>query len=401
MRFLIVLMTLLSGACMTTKPCLSKDPLLPSTANKLRQRVQDLVGRASDDVAGLRARVDDAVRRGTRAERLSYARGAASTDFSRREDGDNLINAYRNLGFNTVVLCDEYTNENEQMQQLTEVQIEAALLQARRYKMNVILSIVPSAVSQRNASHLKARFANWMKYDKGDIIGLFLLGDDVFLDTIPVATQVEWRKAIREVSTDIPVLGMVGDVALTVNEATRNTYFSKWAFDHLIVLTYPYNLTNNPTYGNALLTQLRTVDPTLPVLNTNSATAEEDLQRYFVAYWSLIYERFLSKMFDHQRVIPVVEAFKYTGSSSGTFNNASAISIAVRETNEALKEYLEDDDWNAMTYFHWGDGIDSPEGLIVHGEWWDAVKISNSMLQRSACIRNEGGVLARYVLGVK
>lgn len=324
--------------------------------------------------------------------------------FYKDPDGDNLMNAYRNLGFNTVVISDHPGINDDGWIYMTEAEIETAILQARKYNMNIILSLIAQEFGDQDeltGTQLAERFALWMKYDKGDIIGLYMVGDDIFLGNVPASRQIEWRSAVRSVSTDVPVFGILGEVSLTADEEDRDLYFSPWAYDHLLVMSYPFNLTHNEIYGQAILDEIHIVDPTVPVLDSTSPTIETDLRNYYKAYFTLMNERFISKMQPGKRVVPVIEAFKYTGAAAGEHPEGRDILQTVDEVSTIVRDLSGDDDWAAMTYFHWGQLGDEPSGMVSHREWWDSVKLANSHLQRSACIRTSDGVLARYVLGVK
>jgi hypothetical protein len=405
-RGFILLAILFFGATMAKPQTLSvTDPSLPFAAVALKSKLEQYLAIASDDSVSLRDRVNDMIRLGTRSARLKYSRSAAVSDFSRREDGDSLLNSYRNLGFNTVALNDQLGFSGGQWEYMTDAQIEAAILQARRYKMNIILGIIANdspenGIVEMTPETLKDRFARWIKHDRGDIIGVYLLSDDPYLTRVPVQTQNNWRNALREVSTSVPVLGMIGELSLLLTEEEREQFFSPYTFDHLLVMTYPFNLTNNPTYGTAVLNQVRIVNPSIIELNHNSYDLEIELPQYIDACYTLFNERFFTKMHKGQGIIPVIESFEYTGAPAGTYVTSTALRMLAEATTRAVSDVTSTTEWSAVNFFLWGDGTDTPTGITSHSEWWDEIAIANDRLRRTGKVSTEGQVLSRFVLGV-
>jgi hypothetical protein len=408
---LAVMSLFLSGDQMTAQNY-SSDPLLHLKTAKIGKELEDRLALASDDADRRKERTRDAIRIGSRRARVSYLRAAANTDFSRRPDGDNQLNAYRNLGFNTVVLSDQLGHdENGTWTYMTDEQIQTAVLQARKYNMNIIVSIIANhftvgevEVPALSAEEVKERFSKWVACDRGDIIGVYLLGDDNFLILEPVENLRAWRLAVREVLDDVAVLGLMGEFCLLADAETRDQFFAPDTFDHMLLTVYPYNLSNHPVYGPQIIAQLQIKDPSVVALdNVTSVTPNGDQLRYLNAYFALVEERFTADFYPSQRIIPIVEAFEYVGEGAGKFPVPEDIETAVETSVERVREIFDDDgQWSAVTMFQWGAGEDTfPAGLAARPLWWDAVKFANTDLELSTKIVLESCLLSKFVLGIR
>lgn len=390
----------------------TSDPLLYLRTAKLGKELEDRIALASDDATRRKERMHEAIRVGGRRNRVSYLRGAAGTDFSRRANGDNQLNAYRNLGFNTVVLNDQLGHDsNGVWTYMTDAQIEAAVLQARKYNMNIILAIIANhfmvgevEVPALSAAKVKERFAKWAAHDKGDIIGVYFLSDDNFLVLEQVANLRAWRLAVREVLDDVAVFGLMGEFCLLADAESRDQFFAPDTFDHMLLTAYPYNLSNHATYGPLIIDQLQIKDPHIVALNNaTSTTPTGDLTRYLAAYFALVEERFVVDFYPSQRIIPIIEAFEYVGEDAGKFPKPDDIETAVEVCVEAVREMFDDDgEWSAVTMFQWGNNGDTfPAGLADRPAWWDATKFANTDLERSTKITKESCLLSKFVLGIR
>jgi hypothetical protein len=322
----------------------------------LIENLQTLVARASDTDADTRKRLERSVRLGSRLARLKIVKAAANSDFSRDPDRDRKMIEYHNLGFNTVVINDVLVPPSMTATGwwgfMSEDQIREAVRFARENGKSILLHVHAPALDHMpdmTPELLAGRIALWSKYDEGDILGVYLLGDDNFLTgvRVPVATQIAWREAIRGVTTSIPVLGLIGEHAAVASPEEREALFSPAAFDHLLVLTYPYDL------GYVLGADLDATDP----------DARDLLDLYLSNYFHILDQMYFSKLFKGQVVLPVGQAFKYPASPAQKQVSGEIIYDIIMVSNRELLRLRGREDSIPVLLFHWSVEGGVPAGI--------------------------------------
>lgn len=220
-----------------------------------------------------------------------------------------------------------------------------------------------------DATDLQARIHLWTEASQGELIGILFAPDDLFLLRVPVAAQHQWRSAARTVDPLLPVLGMVGEFGLAGDAGSVAPYWDPDAFDALIWLNYPYNLSRSWT---------RALD--------HSATndADGDLTLYERDYSSRMQARFFRELSKTQWIIPVIQTFSYRGERAGAIPRVRDIELQAQLVREAVRHTFHQPDNLTLGYFFTGSAEPGAEieGIYDRAEWSMAVASENQRLEQ-------------------
>lgn len=221
---------------------------------------------------------------------------------------------YIGAGFNCVVLNDTLTLGPGGFIRMDETDIALRLSRARALNLDVLVYLYaddypadggPVLSPAMTPAAITARMAIYDRLNEGEILGVYLLGDDVFLQEVPVETQLDWYWAVRAATNSIPVFGMIGEAGINADEQTREDYYSNLVFDHLIVLMYPYA-------NGGIWTTLDSND--LPVSHEITTDVEDpdfQLREYIDAYVTEMDRLFLSGLKKRQMALFVAQGHWY------------------------------------------------------------------------------------------
>jgi hypothetical protein len=311
--------------------------------------------------------------------------------------------------YNAIVLndCIEWDFEHQRWVRPDEQAIAAQLALARRYGMSVILMLPavvpipkylpaartaqqpaqrrpfrplalaetqPSAVeytlSYLANDELRARLELWTRYDRGEIVGVVFMPDDVFLLDIPSAVQQEWFTIAREIAPAVPVLAIAGEFALSAG--ARRDAWAPSSFDHLLWLNYPYNLAW--VWG-------RTLD------HHASADPDGDLARYEAEYAASMHERWFRDLRPQQLIIPVIQTFFYSTEPRGSIPRDTDVELQCRIVQDVIRETFGQHDNFAIGYFYAGGGeandpFPHPHGIYDVPSWPAIIDANNARLEQ-------------------
>lgn len=364
-----------------------------------------LVALISASTATARER-DDRARRGgpyaaSRYDRLRSARvtpGATTSEIIARQSAEQ---------YNAVMLNDavEWDFEHHSWIRPDEDAVAAQLALARQHGMSVFLllpAVVPtprylsaarvgeavhhrpfrplwSAAENRPAAveytlsylptdEVRARLEVWARHDRGEIIGVIFMPDDVFLLDIPAAVQQEWFAIAREVAPWLPVLAVAGEFALAPT-ATREAW-APASFDHLLWLNYPYNL--GRVWGR-------------PLDHRRSADPDADLARYEEDYAAAMHDRWLRDLTPQQLIIPVIQTFFYPTEPAGSIPRAADLELQCRIVHGIVQHTFGQRDNFAIGYFYAGkaeasDPFPHPKGIYDVPTWSSIIGANNERL---------------------
>lgn len=320
--------------------CIPKTPEERIRVREEIKRTELVVARASDDFATRRSRFRRFLRILARPCRVTEMRSAiASMDLLNPTNTSDL-DRYVAAGFNTVVVEDR-----ADMTFRSESDIKRCVEVARSRNLSIMLSCyadtvggtIPALTRQQVADRLKL----WVKYDEGDILGVFFLGDDAFLTMTPVARQQEWYAGVKDVTTSIPVFGMIGEFALARPELTASC-FDTDAFDHLLVLCFPYNLGHH--WGHDI--------------GTDVPDADLQLQVYLQQYIDELSTGYLNSLHKGQQVTLCVQGFNYISAGASEplrkIVRASDVNIQMTYGSDLVRSLPGQSNNFSMTVFWWG-----------------------------------------------
>lgn len=344
------------------------------------------IARASDDNTTRRERLKRYLRVLSRQCRIKEIRAALSTINLLDPANSVELERYIAAGFNTVVVEDKLGDDGQRWIQKSDQQIASELAVARSRNLNVILSLyawVYGDIPAMTGDQVADRFSRWVREDEGELVGVYFLGDDVFLQQAPVAKQIEWRAGLRTVTNAVPVFGMIGEFGVNASAEDVTNLFSRDAFDHLLFLMYPYNL--GVHWGRGELDS-RAVDP------------DEALHDYIDDYLEALNTKFFAGLRKRQLVIPVVQAFNYVGEAAGKLLRPDDVFIQMTYTSTRLREIVGTQDDNfSMTCFYWG-GMETPYGLRENEEFVEAARRANFDLREYAsCGTHDACIMAHEV----
>ena len=221
--------------------------------------------------------------------------------------------------------------------------------------------------------YLIDRITLWESFDSGQIIGMYMSGDDPAYMGIPKERQNHWRDLARFTVPHIPIIGMFGETCLDLTPEESDLYYAPDSADAWLAITYPYNL--GWIIGHDL-DHVSAKDP------------DGDLIRYLRYYFEEVAKRYPEMFAREQLVIPVIQTFVYHGEAAGKTPRARDIQLQVRVLNTLLRNEYGQVRNGAMAYFFGGLGQDDresnpwlvPLGIYDVDGWAPAVMAENAWL---------------------
>lgn len=233
----------------------------------------------------------------------------------------------------------------------------------------------PSAVDYTLAytepDQLRARLGLWSRHDRGEIIGVMFMPDDVFLLDIPAGIQSEWFAIARTVAPWLPVLAVAGEFGLS--ERANRRAWAPATFDHLLWLNYPYNL--GWTWGRGLD-------------HHKSADPDADLRQYEEDYAAAMQERWFRDLAPGQLIIPVIQTFYYPTESAGAIPRPADLELQCRLIHEVVQRTFGQHDNFSIGYFYAGGGeakdpFPHPKGIYDVPSWPGIIAANNRRLREN------------------
>ena len=224
---------------------------------------------------------------------------------------------------------------------------------------------------------IESRITLWKKYGGDIVLGVFPWYDDVFWQNVGLERQHHVYEVIKSLATDWYVFGMIGDFGFNASEEDVARHYDPSAFDHLIVLMYPYNVGTNTT--NFPLDNVASIDP------------DGDIGRYVDRYIRRMSEKFFGKLERGQRVLLVVQAFYHADEPEGHRPRANDVDIMARRGSQALRAVAGQEENFSAAYFYWG-GEESIVGISRRPDWVGAITGVNGDLNRDGRDRLAGRV---------
>lgn len=217
---------------------------------------------------------------------------------------------------------------------------------------------------------LLARYNLWRDADRGATIGLLLLSDDPFYLRVPVELQRGWAATLRQAGNDIPLLGLVGEFALATPPDEIDAFWDPATFDHLVLVSYCYNLGH--LWGRQL-DHIASADPAA------------DIRAYEHDYVAALRERLPGTFSTERGILPVIQAFWYSGDAPGAVPRDSDIALQIRSLHHELSEQLGQADNTSIGVFFAGqsyshDIVGPPKGVYDRPTWPAIVAAENARL---------------------
>jgi len=302
---------------------------------------------------------------------LQHMRIAAA---DRLIEGDDEIAAYKAAQFNTLVLYD-----TEDGLPKPEERIAYEIRFARAHGLHVLLGKATEAVHASHHSRrtfgltangevsdddIRDRLALWDKYGHDAIAGVFFLHDDAFLLRVSVERQRHLYALSHDVVPDWPVFGMIGGGGLDATPDDIAMYYDRDAFDHLIVILYPFNL---------------------------AISVFDDVNAYIDNYLSRMNERFFSGLRNDQLVLIVIQAFAYETEPETHVPRGSNITAEAAAASAALQRIDGQRGNAALAYFLWDGSRAGMFGLWQRPDWIAAAQQVNDSLARDGGIELRDG----------
>jgi hypothetical protein len=242
---------------------------------------------------------------------------------------------------------------------------------ARRPFAMATNSVVPNAlIPQATDTEIRERLELWKKYGDDVVIGAFPWYDDVFRERVDVERQRHVYRLIKEVAPDWYGFGMIGEFGFNATDDEAARYYDPAAFDHLIVLMYPFNV------GSAITG--------FPLDNIASSDPDGDMIRYVDHYLARMEERFFRHLQGGQLILLVGQAFYYPGDAKGHIPRANDIAIMMRRGNEQLRKVSGQQHNFSAAYYYWGAEGSFVVGLSQRSDWLAAVRDVGDGLERDA-----------------
>lgn len=303
------------------------------------------------------------------------------------------IDLYRAAGFNTMTVFDvEGTNDSGTAWKFkSEEQVRTETAFARDHGLPLILGmavepftaaisknphefattgiVVNGAIPQATDNAIRERIALWKQYGDDVLIGVFPWYDDVFWQTVDVDRQRHVYRLIKDMAPDWYVFGMIGEFGFNATDEDVARYYDPDAFDHLIVLMYPFNVGAGVTG--------------FPLDNIASSDPDGDLTRYVDRFVARMNERFFSHLKRRQLILLVVQSFYYTGEPAGHIPRAKDVEIMVRRGNDRIRELAGQQFNHAAAFFSWGAQGCEPNGMLQRPEWRIAAQNVNEQLEEA------------------
>ena len=323
--------------------------------------------------AEVRTRQRVAGRSEWRREALETMRVAAS---SRLISEPRELDAYVRAGFNTLTVFDvnglSEVGAGWDFKSAEQIRQETAFARANGLPLILGLAVEPhdtsaGRIAEATDAEIRARIELWKMHGDDVIIGVFPWYDDVFWQTVDVGRQLHVYSLIKEMAPQWYVFGMIGEFGFKASDAEVGLRYEPAAFDHLIVLMYPYDLC--ATVG-ATLDHLASSDP------------DGDLARYIDRYIDGMEEKFFRYLRPGQLIVLVGQAFYYTGQSEGRIPRRQDVVIMMRHGNERLRKIAGQEKNYSAAYFYWGAEGASIVGLSQRADWLDAAREVHETMRR-------------------
>jgi len=231
-------------------------------------------------------------------------------------------------------------------------------------------TLIPGATEDE----IRDRIALWKKYGNDIVLAVFPWYDDVFLNHVDVERQRAVYAAIKSVARDWYVLGMIGEFGFNAGDDEVAQLYDPAAFDHLIVLMYPYNLGGVAT--GLALDNIASLDP------------DGDMERYLDRYIDRMNEKYFTRLRAGQLVLVVMQAFYYLGEAPGHVPRPADIDIMTRYGGEKIRALRGQGDNYSAAFFYWG-GNTSLIGISERNDWLGTVASANADLDRQRQSRIE------------
>jgi len=310
------------------------------------------------------------------------------------------LGAYRAAGFNTLVVFDVngYDESGTAWDHKSAEQIRAETAFAREKGLPLILgmavepfvvagsnSLAPFAargqlaattngiaangsIPQATDIEIRERVELWEKYGDDVVVGVFPWYDDVFWQTVDVERQRHVYDLIKEIAPDWYVFGVIGEFGFIATDGELARYYDPGAFDHLIVLMYPFNVGARVTG--------------FPLDNVSSSDPDGDMIRYVDRYLDRMELLFFRHLQDGQLILLVGQAFYYTGEPEGHVPRGNDIEIMMRRGKEQILEIPGQKRNLSAAYYYWGAEGSPVVGLSQRSDWLEAVRNVHDGLER-------------------
>lgn len=278
------------------------------------------------------------------------------------------LRAYTGAGFNTLTVYDVngYAEFGAGWAFKDEDQIRAETSFAREKGLPLVLGMAvepidtpAGRIAEATDDEIRARVRLWKAWGDDMVIGIFPWYDDVFYHQVDVGRQLQISRLIHEIAPDWYVFGMVGEYGFKAEDDEVRLRYDPAAFDHLIVLMYPYDL----CYALGL-----SLD------HDTSADADADLTRYVDYYINGMEEKFFRHLRPGQMVVLVGQAFYYSGEVQGRIPRGRDIEIMMRRGTQRIRQIAGQEHNYSAAYFHWGAEGSGIVGLSERADWLDAVR---------------------------
>ncbi len=207
----------------------------------------------------------------------------------------------------------------------------------------------------------------WHSYGDDVIVGVFPWYDDVFWHHVDVIRQRHVYRLFKEVVPDWYMFGMIGEFGFNATDDEVARYYDPAAFDHLIVLMYPFNVGGRVTG--------------FPLDNVASSDPDGDMIRYVDRFVARMDERFFRNLTGGQLILLVGQAFYYMGEPEGHIPRGKDIVIMMRRGSEQIRKL--GGQWRNLSaaYFYWGSEGSDLVGLSQRSDWLAAVREIHTELE--------------------
>jgi hypothetical protein len=229
--------------------------------------------------------------------------------------------------------------------------------------------VANGTIPQATDDEIRERVGLWKEYGDDVLVGVFPWYDDVFWQNVDVERQRHVYRLIKDIAPDWHVFGMIGEFGFNASDDEVAAYYDPSAFDHLIVLMYPFNVGARVTG--------------FPLDNVASSDPDGDIARYVDRFIARMNERFFSRLRQRQLILLVVQAFYYTGEPSGHIPRPNDIEIMIRRGNEQLRTVAGQSSNHSAAYFSWGAAGAEPVGMAQRADWRAAASTVNGELDRA------------------
>ncbi|HEY6843460.1 MAG TPA: hypothetical protein VI391_04780, partial [Thermoanaerobaculia bacterium] len=163
----------------------------------------------------------------------------------------------------------------------------------------------------------------------------------------------------HDVVPDWFVFGMIGGGGIHATPEDIVRYYDRDAFDHLIVILYPFNL---------------------------AISIFDDVNAYIDDYVARMGERFIGQLKQGQLVLLVIQAFAYEAESASHVPLASSITAEAAAATAALQKIGGQQHNAALAYFLWDGSRAGMFGLWQRPDWIGAAQRVNQILARDGNI---------------